>query len=440
MKRGLPLCLALMLGGTTSALAKNVKIHWSAIKGANQYELQILLAGKAVKAERTSSDTTTWSGDMPTGAYTYQVRGIDRLDQPGKWSAFQTFFVAPPAPETVSPENNAEFEAQPTAKIKMQWEAVKGANRYVAEIKYGKRSVFKKVVTTTDAESTPLAPGKYTWSVRSLVELGEKAPKGADPAKGNGPWAKDVAFTIFPPGKRGLASQSLMTWSPKSRQMTLDLDVAAGSYTYANDSPNDANDGTTSAIFTGVEAGLGYQLTKDWKASLGLELNFFKINEIAFNRKVFELMTGYAFHVGSAFQIVPEVGVRAQDYFSFFRPDRDTAATLTTVMAAGPAVGARFVFDVSSKSQLELFARYNLPSKLLTAPAGTTFNSAGSNYSAGATGRYYMGPDWAIHLQVGYRNQPLAYTLSGSAAPESTTYKAVHALVGVSFQLGSELR
>lgn len=429
------------LGAAAPARARNVKIHWSPIKGANQYELQVLLNGKAVKNERIPSDSTSWGGDMPPGAYLYQVRGVDRLEQPGKWSAFQAFLVAPPAPSPIAPEKNSEWESSPTAKVKLKWAAVAGANRYLAEIKYGKRSVFKKTVATTETESTPLGPGKYTWSVRALVELKDKPPKGTDLSRGQGPWSENVAFTVLPAGaKRGLASQSEMQWTPRSRQMTLDLDLAGGSYKYTNDSPNAQNDGSTSSFFTGVEAALGYQITKDWRAGLALELNFFKINEVSFNRKAFELVTGYSFAVTDSVKVIPEGGLRLQDYFSFQRADASSAASLTGVMAGGPTLGVRVAMEISARQQWELFGRYNLPSKLLSAPAGTTIASGGANYAVGVNGRYFLGPDWALHLQLAYRNTPLSYTLSGQTAPEATTYSAVQGLVGVSFQLGSDLR
>jgi len=442
VKHSLAILFLLSLAATP-ALAREVSIQWSPIKGAFKYELEILLDGKPTKQELLSNDTREWEGDLPPGAYIYRVRGIDRMSQPGKWSQTQALFVAPERVELALPESGTEIEAKPTTAVALSWQAVPGATRYLVEVNYGKRSVFKKQTSSTKIETTPLGPGKYAWRCRALVELKGKIPKGTDVTKGIGVASKPSTFILLPSGaKRGLASESLVARAVKPRRFLLDLGLGASSYKYAISSGSTGDEGSTNAIAAGLKLGLTYAVSKSVSLHLDLNEELFRVSGLSFDRKDLSLGAGYVFALGNSARLVPQISFGVQDFFGLQRTSTDdsTPPVVTKVMAGGAAVGLRAFFDVSRSVSLELHGRYFHPLMLIQAPSGTALGSNGPNYATGAGARFYVDQDWAFYAGLGYQSRPLSYTLSGATDPETTTYSSFQGQIGICISFGGEIR
>jgi len=425
------------------AHAREVSIQWSPIKGAFKYELEILHEGKATKQVLLSNDTREWEGDLPTGAYVYHVRGIDRMSQPGKWSNTQALFVAPDRVELVLPESGTELEAKPTAAVTLSWQEVPGASRYLVEVTYGKRSVFKKQTSSTKIETTPLGPGKYVWRCRAMVELRGKAPKGVDLTKAMGQPSKASSFTLLPPGaKRGLASESLMARASKPRRFQLDLGLGASSYRYAIASGSTGDEGSTNAIAAGVRLGLSYALSKAFFLNLDFNEELFRVSGLSFDRNDIALGGGYSLPLGNSARIVPQLALGFQEFFGLQRTSTDdsTPPVVTMVMTAGAAVGVKALFDVSRSLSLELHGRYFHPLMLIQAPPDTTLGSNGPNYAAGGGVRYYIDGEWALFAGVAYQSRPMSYTLTGEMVAETTTFSSIQGQIGVCISFGGEIR
>jgi hypothetical protein len=73
------------------AQAKLVQISWKPVTHATRYEIQIRRGDEEVL--NTQVEDTHWAGDLPFGAYTYQVRAWDVVDRPGQWSVPHSLVV-----------------------------------------------------------------------------------------------------------------------------------------------------------------------------------------------------------------------------------------------------------------------------------------------------------------------------------------------------------
>ncbi len=434
MKRFILIAALSSLPGT--AWGRNVNIHWSPIKGAHQYELHINGENSPIQ-KNLPGDTTVWNGEVPAGAYTYRVRGIDRLKQPGKWSEPQALLVAPNSPQLLSPLADTPIEAKPTTKVNLKWKESSGATHYYVEVKYGRRTLFKKSTTETQIETVALAPGRYSWTCRASVELSGKAPKDFDASKGQSAFAKEIYFNITPPGaRRGLASE-IQDWIPATRSFQIDLDLTAGSYDYVITGGGAAFDGHTSTITSGIRAALGYRPSPNLLIQMGVQDDFYKVNSVGFGRKLIHLGGEYQLSVGS-FLLSPFLFLQARDYFALKNDSGDETSppSLSSLTTLGPQIGLNGAWKVSTHTWLETRIAYFKPIKLATAPADTLLNG-GSGLDAALGVRYFLGPDWAFHGELGYFSSPANFVLSGESAERVTTYTSIQGFVGLSYQLGS---
>jgi hypothetical protein len=171
--RGFSLLFTLLI--PTVVFAKKVNVEWKQIKGAVSYEIQVERDGRVVVKKATGDNS--WSGDLPSGPYAYQIRAIDRVKRPGQWSPPKALVVSPKPPELESPIDGKDIALyDPQVPIKLKWKSAEGVSKYNLIVKLGKQVVHKSTVEGTALTLKGLTPGEYSWSVAAVIEATDRAP------------------------------------------------------------------------------------------------------------------------------------------------------------------------------------------------------------------------------------------------------------------------
>ena len=190
------LWLVLSLFGNPLALAKTVVIEWKPIEQAIEYELSIYSEGK-VKLTKTLTDAK-WKGDLPVGAYSYQIRGIDKLKRPGEWSVWKSLAVMPPNKMKVltPPDGEKLTLYYDQAPVKLSWEENAGIHTYDLELRRDGKLLSKEVVKGTEKNLEALAEGTYTWNIKPVLSLGATAPENLKGKSWEAPRAQSSEFQV----------------------------------------------------------------------------------------------------------------------------------------------------------------------------------------------------------------------------------------------------
>jgi hypothetical protein len=161
--------LLLLLAG--KAQAKEVQVTWKAIPKATGYELRIQHKGTVVSTEKLNSNS--WKSDLPFGLYGYQIRGVDKIGRPGKWTALSPLAVMPESPKLQAPRDGDEIVLYDHAKHpKLSWTPVEDVSDYEVEVFAGQKVVSTTEVHGTEMDLVPDWSAKYSWQVRPVMEPG----------------------------------------------------------------------------------------------------------------------------------------------------------------------------------------------------------------------------------------------------------------------------
>ncbi|MFO0864008.1 MAG: CAP domain-containing protein [Gemmataceae bacterium] len=196
---------------------------WSAINGADKYDLYVAsAAGAVVIRQQTLTGTTfTPTTALPRGAYTAWIRSLSSLGESAGWSAGQTFAVetAPVTPTFTGPGSTIDKAAAVT------WSASAGATRYdlwLDNLTTGQS--YRPVNLATNSYSPGTLPlGTYQAWVRAYNSAGE--------TRG---WSTAYAFAVTAPlaptvtSPTGASTNNLptFTWSTSTGAAKYELYVA----------------------------------------------------------------------------------------------------------------------------------------------------------------------------------------------------------------------
>lgn len=170
------LAVAATAATSQHAHAKKVSIRWKALRGAAQYEILVQKDGKRVSTQKL--EEPAWSGDLPFGIYSYQIRGVDRHERPGQWTPQLPLAVMPAEPEASGPDNGKKLTYyDPKAGPTLEWKRIDGVDQYRVEVLKGGKPVSDQVVSNPQLGLKSLPPGDYSWRVTAIVK-----PKGRVPA------------------------------------------------------------------------------------------------------------------------------------------------------------------------------------------------------------------------------------------------------------------
>ncbi|MDE6110790.1 MAG: SH3 domain-containing protein, partial [Eubacterium sp.] len=143
------------------------KLSWSAVKGANKYEIYIKNTDGSYSCMKTTSATSfTTSVAMYTRPYSFKVKAIDSKTNAA--SDFSNIVSATNKDKIPTPTFKAVLNAN--ASFTLSWNTVYGVDKYEIYIK-NSNGTFSLMKTTTDTSFTTAvaAYGKpYTFKVRAV--------------------------------------------------------------------------------------------------------------------------------------------------------------------------------------------------------------------------------------------------------------------------------
>ncbi len=168
------LCLTLLFTLQSYSWAKAVSVNWDKVDGAEKYELLIEKDGKA--AVKIVIPQAQWSGDLPFGAYVYQIRGIDPKGRAGEWSQLNMLVVMATAPVLASPAHKTPLTLVQNQPVHLQWEPIDGAREYLVEIAKKKEIILSTTVSTAEFRTAQLPEGIYNWRVTGILSAGPSYP------------------------------------------------------------------------------------------------------------------------------------------------------------------------------------------------------------------------------------------------------------------------
>ena len=157
--------------------AKSVVLEWEPIEGAAQYDLKITQKGKSILSK--SVEKPKWNGSLQPGLYSWQLRAVDRLNNPGDWSEISSLVVLAPAPEPLLPEDGEKFVFYDHGKrTLLRWQEVSGASAYAVEVFRGKDKIHSSLVRNgTELDLGALAPGDYRWNLKTVISGNEEGER-----------------------------------------------------------------------------------------------------------------------------------------------------------------------------------------------------------------------------------------------------------------------
>ena len=159
-------------------------VSWEPVDGAVQYRIELAANNhfNTIIWQEFSEYTRAALPDLPDGAYSIRVRGVDKSGLEGK-SAIQAIRIdaRPQAPVQLKPVENFIIRGKVP---ELQWTASSEADRYKIEIASDaefKQQLLKRVdIDTTHFTASELAAtGKYYWRITSIAANGEVGPAGA---------------------------------------------------------------------------------------------------------------------------------------------------------------------------------------------------------------------------------------------------------------------
>lgn len=183
-----------------------VRFQWVAAPGAIGYEISAQSQNPAGKRElafaevipaKPGEDKPSFDRRLEPGVYFWDVRAIDGGRRKGEAGAPRLVEIRRPealaAPLLSAPAYNARIESSTPRSIKLEWEKVANAEKYVVALKRLEKDGNWAKVSEQYVEDTELAvpeslpSGRYRWEVAGFgVAEGakDKTPKAGNPAMG----------------------------------------------------------------------------------------------------------------------------------------------------------------------------------------------------------------------------------------------------------------
>ncbi len=167
------LAVLFVLIGASSAFAKNAKLEWTEIVGAEGYEIEFVPEKGVKQTHRAKS--ASWKGDLPEGLYRYRIRGADRFKRPGTWSDALTLLLMPAPVDLDSPSSGTQlayFGGSP--QIILKWKPRDGVHVYRVRVWQGAQLVRDQKVASTSLALDGMKDGAFRWQVTGWFEARPK--------------------------------------------------------------------------------------------------------------------------------------------------------------------------------------------------------------------------------------------------------------------------
>lgn len=147
------------------------KLSWKSVTGASRYQIAKLLSGEKSYTYISVNGTSYTDNNVTEGCgYYYQVRGLSGNGSAGSWSK-AVYCAAMSKPVITKVEDMEET-------IKIEWDAVTGAESYELYYKNANEANWKKAtVHSTSVEmNNPVSGDKYYFQVRPIGKNGATGP------------------------------------------------------------------------------------------------------------------------------------------------------------------------------------------------------------------------------------------------------------------------
>lgn len=189
MLRRLLILLAFVFFSSAPAFAKKITIEWAPEKQAVFYEIQVEdSSGK--KHVKRRVDESQYKGNLKPGVYFWQIRAIDRLKRPGRWSDSEPLVVMAAPPALLTPESDSDLTLfHPSESVTFKWDVAPGATAYLFKLSKEGATILEKELTGNTFETPIPDTGEYTWTVHSVLTPGSGAPTAFHSRR----WQSDAA-------------------------------------------------------------------------------------------------------------------------------------------------------------------------------------------------------------------------------------------------------
>lgn len=164
--------------GQENSIKRSMSLGWEEVPDSIAYELElvrVLPDGKKRKPLVFKTKTSDWSGQIAPGTYEMRLRAIDDRSVPGDWSDPSPIQVPLVAAVPVGPTNQAVIKSNEDQEqeVKLEWQAVPGAVKYVVEVLNEKSEVVQSAEAERTSAEIKLAVGKdHTWRVAAISSEG----------------------------------------------------------------------------------------------------------------------------------------------------------------------------------------------------------------------------------------------------------------------------
>jgi hypothetical protein len=155
-------------------------LQWSAIYGADHYQLQVASASSFSDASLVYFQAVTSSTAPPTKSlplpltpnrtFSWRVRSVNASGQYSLWSSALSFHLSLPAPTLNLPDDgDYDISQRPT----FSWNPVNEATSYILQVSYSddfRSTVINKTITGSSYQLTSnlVAQEQYSWRVKAV--------------------------------------------------------------------------------------------------------------------------------------------------------------------------------------------------------------------------------------------------------------------------------
>lgn len=162
--------LLLLLTSISQANAKTIHLQWKEIPGASAYEISIKSEERNTNPISQKLKKPEYSGELKAGLYSYQVRAIDRLERPGKWSSTNSLVVMPEAPSFTSPKTDETATYRRFTNVHLTWKNPDGLKKVRLIVLKDGKEIENTVVSGNSFELKKATAAKYTFKIKPHVE------------------------------------------------------------------------------------------------------------------------------------------------------------------------------------------------------------------------------------------------------------------------------
>lgn len=421
---------------------QELDLAWKPVSGFNQYLIE-LKRGEEVVFSNTVSDSELRLGQLPSGTYTWSVRGMITPD-PGyaalasrKWLSStgqapsfsvrnrdlnKPVLLYPKGPLFPSSDGRLDF----------RWEKVQGAAAYEIrfqelltqdETKRGAKANEKSFRTEENSISIFVGDhGHYVWRVRAL------------PTSSAG--FTSQALTHIESEAEFSLQRGELSSSP---EWELSLSSGYSLLSYESKDTSQNFHGAVSPAGVPLEGGIQHWWSPNWGTSANIGSTFYGIDGASASRVNARVLAQYQQDLSFGWYGALEVGPQL-DETPFLTPKPGgVGAGVQNISLLGSSIGLRFTKLLSRRLSAEVEGRVFHPMNVVSGGNGAALsgNDWIPDTTAGGSLVYSAGAKLGYRLGISWESSSISWSSSGSGAPDRTSgLSGISLLLGVIYRFG----